>query len=236
MIGDDRFAAYRHRIDASKRDFVVFRVRVEERIADRRHRLTFNWTYEPQWFRDASNWALKNLAGNWRWVGTYTYESPEFVTAQSGQDSNLNLDTAGDRTVVNSNGDPTLGSDVTALRNNRGDVVGYLADNPNAMYIRAGLGVWPNGGRNTLPTRPINNFDMSFAKKFTVREGQTLEFRGDFSNVFNHPQYTPGFVNSVKLQQTYTTSRTFFCIADTALASPDKCFSRHCWNSPSNVA
>ena len=49
--------------------------------------------------------------------------------------------------------------------------------------------VWPNGGRNTLPTRPINNFDMSFAKKFTVREGQTLEFRGDFSNIFNHPQY-----------------------------------------------
>src|SRR5262249_19961568 len=38
---------------------------------DRRHRLTFSWNYEPQWFSGASTWAMKNLAGNWRFVGTY---------------------------------------------------------------------------------------------------------------------------------------------------------------------
>src|SRR5207302_718543 len=112
---------------------------------------------------------MKNLVGNWRWVGTYTYETPEYVTVQTGQDSNLNGDSAGDRVVINPSGHPTKGSDVTALTNSTGQTVAYVAKDPSAMYIKAGLGVSPNGGRNTLATRPIDNFDMSFAKKFTVR-------------------------------------------------------------------
>jgi hypothetical protein len=176
---------------------------------DRRHRLTMSWNYEPEWFKGSSRWVMKNLAGNWRWVGTYTYESPEFVTAQSGQDSNLNGDTAGDRTITNPAGDPTKGSDVTALKNSAGQTVAYLANNPSAGYIRAGYGAFPNTGRNTLPTRPIDNFDMSLAKKFAVREGKTLELRSDVGNIFNHPQYTPGYINSVRLNNNYVTTRTF---------------------------
>jgi hypothetical protein len=194
---------------------------------DRRHRLTFSWTYETQWLKDSSSWFAKNLLGNWRFTGVYTYESPEFVTVQSGQDSNLNGDTAGDRVFFNAGGDPTKGSGVTAVCKSSKPasvpcstaastlalaapyIVGYLADDPSAQYIRAGLGVYPNAGRNTLPTRPIDNFDISFAKKFGVREGQTLEFRGDMANIFNHPQYTPGYTNSVKLNNNYTTTRSF---------------------------
>src|SRR6185295_2980521 len=84
--------------------------------------------------------------------------------------------------------------------------------------------VFPNAGRNTLPTRPINNFDMSFAKKFNVREGQTLEFRSDFGNFFNHPQYTPGYVNSVKLNNTYNTTRTFLIPGNLDFAKWDQIF------------
>jgi len=167
---------------------------------------------------------MKNLVGNWRWGATYTYESPEFVTVQSGQDSNLNGDTAGDRVVLNPAGNPNKGSGVTALRNSAGQTVAYLANDPSARYIRAGLGVFPNAGRNTLPTRPIDNFDMSFAKKFAVREGQTLEFRGDFGNIFNHPQYTPGYVNSVRLNNNYVTTRTFLIPGNPDFAKWDQVF------------
>jgi hypothetical protein len=186
---------------------------------------------------------MKNLAGNWRFVGTYTYESPEYVTVQSAQDSNLNGDTAGDRAFLNPAGNPKTGSDVTALckstlptslsctttdTNTLSQVapyiVGYVANDASARYIRAGLGVFPNAGRNTLPTRPIDNFDMSFAKKFAVREGQTLEFRGDFSNIFNHPQYTPGYVNSVKKQDQYITTRAFLTPGNQDFAAWDRVF------------
>ena len=212
---------------------------------DRRHRFTLSWNYDSQWFNTASSWVARNLVGNWRFTGMYTYESPEFVTVQSGQDSNLNGDTAGDRVFFNDAGDRSRGSGVTALCKSSlpadltcttsgvtaatlariaPHLVGYLADDPSAAYIRAGLGVYPNAGRNTLPTRPIDNFDMSFGKKFTVREGQTLEFRSDFANIFNHPQYTPGYVNSVRSNSNYTTTRTFLIPGNSDFAQWDQVF------------
>jgi hypothetical protein len=35
-----------------------------------------------------------------------------------------------------------------------------------------------------------NNWDMSLAKSFSIREGQTLQFRSEFFNTFNHPQFS----------------------------------------------
>jgi len=208
-----------------EQDFMNLRQDRSSSALDRRHRLTLSWTYDSQWFESSSSWFTKNLIGNWRWVGTYTYESPEFVTAQSGQDSNLNGDTAGDRTVTNPAGDPRKGSNVTALRNSAGAIVAYLANDPTAMFIRAGLGAFPNTGRNTLPTRPIDNFDMSLAKKFTVREGKTIEIRGDFANIFNHPQYVAGYINSVRPNSTYNTARDFLVPGNSNFAKWDEIFS-----------
>jgi hypothetical protein len=212
-------------------DFQNLRLDKSNSALDRRHRLTFNWVYNTQWFEGSSNWFQKNLLGNWRWVGTYTYESPEFVTAQSGLDSNLNGDSAGDRTVYNPSGNPLKGSDVTPLQNSSGATVAYLAKDPTAMYIKAGAGAFPNTGRNTLPTRPTDNFDMSIAKKFVVREGQTLELRGDFANIFNHAQYVPGYINSVRPNSSYNTARDFLVPGNANFAKWDEIFS----SSPRSV-
>jgi len=86
--------------------------------------------------------------------------------------------------------------------------VAYLAANPNAMYIAAGAGALTTAGRNTILMPGINNWDMSLGKKFNFTESKYLEFRGDFSNIFNHAQYTAGLINSVKLT-TQTTTRVF---------------------------
>ena len=95
------------------------------------------------------NWAAKNLIGNWRIVGTYTAETGELVTPQSGTDANHNGD-AVDRTIRQSRRQANIGSNVTALKNTRGDTVAYLATNPNARYIRAQAGQFATAGRNTL--------------------------------------------------------------------------------------
>ncbi len=91
------------------------------------------------------------MLGNFSFVGSYTAESPEYATVQSRIDANLNGDSAGDRTIINTGGDPTKGSSVTALKNSAGAIVGYVANDPTAMYIQAGRGALANGGRNTLP-------------------------------------------------------------------------------------
>ena len=193
-----------------EQDFVNLRPDKSASALDRRHRLSLNWVYEVPWMKSSSNWAAKNLVGNWRWTTTYTYESPEYATATSGVDSNQNGDNAGDRTIVNVSGDPLKGSDVTALRNSNGAIVAYLASDPTAMYIKAAAGALATGGRNTLPTRPTDNFDMSFAKVFNVHgETHKIEFRGDFGNIFNHSQYVPGYIGSVRPNATYTDTRDY---------------------------
>ena len=163
---------------------------------DRRQRLTLAVHYDVPWFKK-SNWMMKNLVGNWTVSPIYTYESPEMATVQSGLDSNLNGDSAGDRTIVNPGGVPGTGSGVTALKNSAGQTVAYLANNPNAQYIVAGAGAYANAGRNTLSLRPIDNVDLSLYKNFNVTERWRLQFGAQFLNFLNHPQFVPGFTNRV---------------------------------------
>lgn len=186
-------------------------------ILDRRHRFTLSEVYDLPWFRH-SGWFLRNLPGNWLLSGTYTFESPEYATVQSGVDSNLNGDAAGDRAIVNPSGIATAGSDVYAVDRSGNRVatgapatVAYVAVNPNARYIEAQLGALANSGRNTLPTNHINNFDVSFTKKFNLTETRRFEFAGQFFNLWNHPQATPGAVNDVTpaLTSVTTASRNF---------------------------
>ena len=172
---------------------------------DRRHRLTLAWTYETPWFSRSSNAFLRNILGNYSLSGTYTYEAPQFATVQSGLDSNLNFDSAGDRAIVNLNGTPNTGSGVYAIdrSGNRlpfGDssTVAYIAQDPTAQYIVAGLGARSNSGRNTLATRPINNTDLSVKKIFSFKESTKLEVGAQAFNSLNHPQYTPGFINNIQ--------------------------------------
>ena len=179
-------------------DFQDMRAERARSFLDRTHRLTMAWVYEVPFYRNSSGWLRKNLLGNWVVSGMFTAESPQYATVQSGLDSNRNLDGATDRVVVNPGGADRTGSDVTELTNSAGEVVGYLADNPSARYVKAGPGVHPNGGRNTLPLRGINNFDFSVSKRFSVGEHKAVEFRAAFYNALNHPQYTPGSLNSVR--------------------------------------
>ncbi len=197
--------------------FEDMRVERASSALDRRQRFTLNAIWETPWLKNSNSWVAKNLVGNWRIVGTYTAETGEPVTPQSGIDSNLNGD-AVDRTVINQFGDANRGSDAIALRNSAGAIVAYQALDPTARYIKAGLGVYPNAGRNTLLMPGINNFDFSIGKRFNFTERTAIEFRSDFANAFNHPQYTAGYVNSVRLTS-QTTNRTFLIPSNPQFAS-----------------
>ncbi|HWF09736.1 MAG TPA: hypothetical protein VG297_14805, partial [Bryobacteraceae bacterium] len=163
---------------------------------DHRHRLTFAAVYDVPFFRKA-NPVVKNVVGNWSIAPIFTYESPEYVTVLSQTDSNLNGDPFADRTIVNPAGADGVGSAVTPLTNSAGQVVAYLAANPNARYIQAGPGAYANGGRNTLAGRPIDNIDLNLLKNFSVRERTKIQFSAQFFNLLNHAQFVPGFVNRV---------------------------------------
>jgi len=172
-------------------------------ILDRRQRLTISPIFDFKPF-SRRGWALKNIVGNWSFAGTYTYESPEYGTVQSGVDSNLNGDNQTDRAIVNPNGIAGIGSGVQGYDRNGNPVassspaiVAYVANNSNARYIVAGLGAYANGGRNTIPFDPINNIDASVRKVFNITEQKRFEIGAQFYNLLNHPQFVPGYLSDV---------------------------------------
>ena len=176
-------------------DFRNLRKEWASSLLDRRHRASFAWQYDTPWFEKSSNPLLQKAVGNWLFSGAWIYESPEYATPQSAMDANLNGDTATDRVAINTGGDRSLSSDVTALtslRNGVNQTVAYLISNPNAYYVRARPGVYTTSGRNILPMRPVDNFDVSIGKIVPFTEHYKLEFRVDMYNAFNHPQYIPG--------------------------------------------
>jgi hypothetical protein len=198
---DDSTAALFSTVTSPRRpqDFDNLRPERASSALDHRNRFSMSWIYDAPWFKNA-NWFEKNLIGNWVFGGTYIAETGTWATPRSGIDSNLNGDNAGDRTVINPSGLGNRGSDITTLTNTSGAVVGYLANDPTARYIKAGAGVLPTAGRNTLRLPGINNFDLSLAKRFNFTERKALEFRAEAYNALNHPQYTPGFPSVANLR------------------------------------
>jgi hypothetical protein len=184
-------------------DYQNLRAEWSSSALDRRHRFTFTPIYDWKPFQNRS-WLMKNVVGNWNISGTYSYQSPEFATVQSGIDSNLNNDTAGDRTIINPAGAATVGSGVTpynsagqAVAMGDPSTVAYVAKNPNARYVVAGLGALANSGRNTFPLKPTDNIDLSLSKRFNITERIRFEIAGQFFNILNHAQYTGGFLSDV---------------------------------------
>lgn len=199
---------FSHMIDNSTADFFStviaprrpqdFRNLQQERansVLDHRHRFSLSLVYDTQWFNHSSNWMAKNILGGYEITPVYIYESGQWATLQSGLDSNLNLDNAGDRVLVNPAGSNSRGSDVTAIVNQSDDVVGYYAKDPTARWVRAGTGVFATAGRSTFASPAISNLDLGVSKG--VKFGERVEFRfGVLAlNVLNHPQYTTGFVS-----------------------------------------
>ena len=228
-------------------DFQNLRAERATSALDRRQRFAISALYDLPFFNKSSNRFARSLLGGFSFAGTYGWETGEPATVRSGVDSNLNGDNAGDRTILNPNGvkgtasaappllktcpasgilkDGTCDPDLTDSR-----TVGYLILNPNAQYIQAGQGIIPTAGRNTLLLPGISNLDFSVFKNFLITETVKVQFRTDFYNAFNHPQYAPGSVNGV--EATGQTSAAATALLGTGLNPtlfnrPDLVFSSH---------
>jgi len=210
-------------------DFQNLRAEWASSALDRRHRFTFTpiWDFKP--FQNG-NYLMKNVIGNWNVSFTYTMQSPEYATIQSGVDSNLNGD-ALDRTIINPSGSATVGSDVTPY-NKAGQVVAagsstivaYVAKNPNARYIVAGLGSNPTSGRNTFPLARTNNVDFSLLKRLNFTERLRFEVGAQAFNLFNHSQFVGGYISDVNPFGTASISRAFLVPSSSSFGQFDQFF------------
>jgi hypothetical protein len=177
---------------------------------DIRHKFALSFLYEiPNVQTDHA--FVKALAHGWEWGGTYLAESGQPVTPLSGVDSNANGDSAGDRTIINPAGVGLTGSTVNFVCNagaggatsivtdpstcGSGDdsnIIGYVAANPTARFIQAGVGAKANAGRDTVSTPGLNIWNMSLLKNTKLSERFALQFRAETYNTFNHRNFSIG--------------------------------------------
>lgn len=176
----------------------VFNLRDEWSVStfDIPHRFVIAANWEPGWFNKSSNVFLKNVLGNWVFAPIFQAQSGQPFTPQSGVDSNFNLDSAGDRTILNPSGTTGTGTAVRALALVNGVVttvalgnaatVAYVAVNPNAQYIQAGPGARATAGRNTLRTNGFHRTDLTALKQLKFGEERyTLQAGVEVFNLFN---------------------------------------------------
>ena len=60
---------------------------------------------------------------------------------------------------------------------------------PQAFAPNTTLGTFGTANRRFFHGPGINNFDMGMTKRIPITEAKSLEFRGEFFNVFNHAQF-----------------------------------------------
>jgi hypothetical protein len=80
-------------------------------------------------------------------------------------------------------GGNTAGPATTAL-----NLFGCYADG-NSVMIPPALGQFGNMSRNTFPDSGFRNFDFSIAKNWQFGERLHAQFRAEFFNIFNHPNF-----------------------------------------------
>jgi len=195
-------------------DYQNMRAEWASSALDRRQRLTFSPTYDFRPFQNRT-WLMKNVVGNWSMSFTYTFQSPEFATVQSGVDANLNGDSL-DRSIINPAGAANVGTAVTAYnaagqKVAAGDAstVAYVANNANARYVVAQSGALSNSGRNTVPLDHTNNFDFGLSKRLNFGETRRFEIGAQLYNLFNHSQFVGGYLSDVSSYGTAAISRNF---------------------------
>lgn len=140
---------------------------------DRMHVLVLSYVYELP-FAQTSRGLTKALFNGWQISGINSFQSgtPLTITIPS------------DRAGVGS-------------ASQRPDIVGSLMTphtlqqwfSPGSFALPA-LGTFGNAGRGLVRGPGINNWDVSFSKRFPIKEQVSFQFRAEFFNLLNHTQYS----------------------------------------------
>ena len=164
---------------------------------DRPNRGVLTWIYALP-FQKNQRGLLGHVAGGWQVSGVATFEAGVPYTVLNGLDGDGYSAATSDRPDYNPSGQKGVRAVLSTT-----SPTGYVnpennnapIDPAQAMYIQrptctTAAGCRPgNLGRNTLRSPGINNFNANFQKDTRITERFHVQFRGEFFNLFNHPQY-----------------------------------------------
>jgi hypothetical protein len=163
---------------------------------NREHRFVFSYVYElpkPTRF----NSFINNVLGGWALSGVTTIQSGQWLTLTGtnannvfGTDTDLAQIIPGCKLATSGSTEHRLNSYLNAacvMRNAAGAAIWPVVgdDGVATAFGNSGVGIVKGTGQN--------NFDLSILKQTPIRklgEGANVEFRAEFFNAFNHPQFS----------------------------------------------
>lgn len=153
-----------------------YNTRAEKGLSDFdiRHRFVANYVYQIPSFRHLVSGMPHAIAEGWQTTGIVTLQTGQPFSVLTGQ---------------------SLSG--TGLGNDRPDLVGNPNAGPHtvnqwfntsAFTLNQPL-TFGNAGRNIISGPPFKNFDFALIKSTRIAEAANVEFRAEFFNVFNHPNF-----------------------------------------------
>jgi hypothetical protein len=169
---------------------------------DQRHTVVVNAQYDLPFARSLKG-AGKAILGGWAVSGIWSYGSGVPLNINTGFNRSLNGDnsitTGPDRPNLNPGvTDPTSG--VTGSCSSKNFAAGLPLRTPDHWYDPCAFSLPPAGtfgnlGRNTLNGPGTDKTSFAVVKNTALTERMKLQFRAEFFNLFNHPQFNvPGLL------------------------------------------
>ena len=140
-----------------------------------------------------SNVAMRNLVGGWDWTGIYTVTTGDPMTITTGVErsqTGLGGDRADYVGPSGQFGGVASPSQRTACSSSVAHCVPWLND---SLFALPALGTYGTAGKNTFRGPTLWNVDTGLLKNFypmPSHENFNFQFRAEFFNIFNHPQFS----------------------------------------------
>lgn len=158
---------------------------------DHSHHFVASYVWNLPKFSSSSG-LVRNVIGGWQWTGIYSFTSGDPLTILAGTDQSQtgnNLDRADYIGPANEFGQLVPSSQ-------RGGCTGVKHCVPwldTAYFAKPALGNYGNAGKGTWRGPSLWDVDTGLIKNFypmPSHERFSFQFRGEFFNLFNHPQWS----------------------------------------------
>jgi hypothetical protein len=166
-------------------------VRAEKGLSqfDVRNRLTFGYVWELPFgrgkpFGSGIPSVLDGILGGWQVSGITTFQSGTPISVNPSSDAS------------------NTGQFSWAERADKVGPVHYMDIRKTGYWFNADafavpkLGTFGDSARGALIGPGINNWDLTIAKNFRIKEKTTLQFRAEMFNAYNHTQFSGAGVNT----------------------------------------
>ncbi len=159
----------------------------------REHRLVVSYVYELPWLKNSKSF-LGQIAGGWSVAGVTTVQSGHRLTIYNLNNVNNVFGITLDRAQLAPG--CTYGQLVTpgSIQSKLNNYFNTSCLAPPPIIGDDGIGTgFGNSGVGIVTGPPQDNWDVSALKHFLLgwpNEKANLEFRAEFFNIFNHPQFS----------------------------------------------